>query len=88
MCDVPQDFALGDFDNSAIAQMEEENEAAEAEAEAGPGKGKDAEAAGMDDEEAKGGEAASAVADLVRVPKTAADAGPRKKPRKPLIEEL
>lgn len=79
MINVPQDFALGDFDNTAIAQMEQEDEA-----ESEMGSGKEAEgAAGIDDAEDK---EANGLANLLRV--TAADAKPRKKPKKPLIEEL
>lgn len=81
MFHVPQDFALGDFDNTAIAQMEKENEAGEA----GPGKAAE-DAAGLDDAEDKG-EEANGVAHLVRLP-TTTEAEPRQKPGKPLIEEL
>lgn len=81
MFNVPQDFALGDFDNTTIAQMEEEDEA---EAEAGLGKGAEG-AAGIDDAE-DNEEETSGLAKLLRV--TPADAKPRQKPKKPLIEEL
>lgn len=75
---MPQDFALGDFDNTPIAQVENEAEAAK-------GPGNEAGAAGIDNEDE--GEDAD-VARFVRVQKTATDAERRPKPGKPLIEEM
>lgn len=81
MFNAPQDFALGDFDNTTIAQMEDENES-----EAGPGKEAE-KAAGMDNAEDEG-KGKGGLEELVRVPMAAAGAKPRQKPKKPLIEEL
>lgn len=77
-----QDFALGDFDDTPIAKMEQEkaeaNDAAGARESVGEG--------GMEDEE--DGED-SVVAGFVRVPPQGGDAAtPRQKDKKPLIEEL
>lgn len=80
MCNVPQDFALGDFDNTTIAQMEDEKE------EAGPGM--DAENAAAMDNAKDEGKGKGGLAELVRVPMAGAGAKPRQKPKKPLIEEL
>lgn len=80
LLDVPQDFALGDFDDTAIAQMENEAEAAE------EGLGNEVETAGLDDGEDE--EEETGVASLVRLPVATTDAEPRPKPRRPLIEEM
>eukprot|EP00752_Nemacystus_decipiens_P012051 g10684.t1 len=78
---VQLDFALGDFDDTPIAKMEQEKEAADGETE-----GVEA-GAGEEQEDAVEG---SGVASLLRVvPKAQVDAAaPREKPRKPLIQEL
>lgn len=77
-----QDFALGDFDDTPIAKMEQEKEVAASQVEgveASTGEGQEGTAEGS-----------SGVADLLRVvPETGVDAAaPREQPRKPLIEEL
>lgn len=84
MCDdvcLGQDFALGDFDDTPIAKMEQEKEVAASQVEGAE--------AGGEQEGDMGGE--SGVAGLVRVvpSETEADAAaPPEQPRKPLIEEL
>lgn len=79
-----QDFALGDFDDTPIAKMEQEKEAAS------QAEGAESDATGGVAQQEGGMEGESGVAGLVRVvPQTEVDvAAPRDKPRKPFIEEL
>ena len=76
----PQDFALGDFDDTPIAKMEQEKEAANGQAEGVE--------TGTEEEQEDATE--DRVAGLLRVvPEAPADAAaPREQPRKPLIQEL
>lgn len=79
-----QDFALGDFDDTPLAKMEQDKEAAS------QAEGAEPDAIDGMGEQERDMEQESGVAGLVRVaPQTAVGAGaPREKPRKPLIEEL
>lgn len=81
MCPA-QDFALGDFDDTPIAKMEQEKEAADGQAEGVE--------AGAGEEQEDTAEDTSGVAGLLRVvPEARVDAAAsREQPRKPLIEEL
>lgn len=79
-----QDFALGDFDDTPIAKMEQDKEAAS------QAEGTESDAKGGVAQQEGGMEGESGVGGLVRVvPQTEVDvSAPRDKPRKPLIEEL
>lgn len=80
-CPCPtQDFALGDFDDTPIAKMEQEKEVAASQVEGvEAGTGEEQEDTVED----------SGVAGLLRVvPETRVDAAAPQEPRKPLIEEV
>lgn len=79
-----QDFALGDFDDSPIAKMEQEKEVA-----AGGEEGTES-SGGVGLDEGDGADGEGGIASLVRVkPMNEDDApAPQGQSRKPLIEEL
>eukprot|EP00903_Cladosiphon_okamuranus_P007686 g7450.t1 len=78
---VQLDFALGDFDDTPIAKMEQEKEVADGQAEGVE--------AGTGEEEEDAAEEGGVASLLRAVPEAPAEAAtPRQQPRKPLIQEL
>lgn len=78
-----QDFALGDFDDTPIAKMEQEKEKEVADGEV------ERVEAGTGEQQEDAAEEGGAASLLRVLPETPADAAvPREQPRKPLIEEL